>query len=136
MERPPTSSSTTVPPASEASSGSHHTPPPAEFAMAPIEEMLNKLAAYVAGEAEMSIEDYRLLESMNLAAAARYREMAEYSSGLVAFAERLQSKTNDIQPQLAQIDVLEAQVGELECAVEQLDAYTLRLERKFVELVS
>ena len=112
MERSPASSFTTP----EASSGPHHTPPPAEFATAPIEEMLNKLATYVAGEAEMSIEDYRLLESMNLAAAARYREMAEYSSGLVAFAERLQSKTNDIQPQLAQID------------------YTLRLERKFVDL--
>ena len=73
MERSPASSFT--PP--EASSGPHHTPPPAEFATAPIEEMLNKLAAYVAGEAEMSIEDYRLLESMNLAAAARVREMAE-----------------------------------------------------------
>ena len=64
--------------------------------------MLAKMAAYVEGEAEISVEDYRLLQSMNLAAAERYGNMAEYSAGLVAFAERLQSKCEDMVPQLSQ----------------------------------
>ena len=103
-------------------------PPP------PIDDMLAKVAAFVEGEADMSIEDYRLLEAMNLAAADRYKGMAEYSAGLVAFADRLQSKCDELIPQLAQIDVLEAQVGELEGAVAQLDSYSRRLERKFLDL--
>ena len=93
--------------------------------------MLAKLSAYVEGEAEISIEDYRLLQAMNLAAAERYSGMAEYSTGLVATAERLQTKCEAMLPQLGQIDVLEAQVSELEGAVEQLDNYTRRLESKF-----
>ena len=128
-----------------------------------IADMLTKMAAYVKGEAEISVEDYRLLQAMNLAAAERYSTMAEYSSGLVKSAENLQGKCEDLLPQLAQvrlrsenfahalrrrvttgfpgvvpalmqIDVLEAQVGELESAVEQLDSYSKRLEMKFSAL--
>jgi ubiquinone biosynthesis protein UbiJ len=102
--------------------------PPTEAQLA---ALLEKMAAYVEGEAEVSMEDYRLLQAMNLAAAERYGEMAESATGLVAFAARLQSKCETMLPQLAQIDVLEAQVGELESAVEQLDSYSKRLESKF-----
>ena len=55
-------------------------------------------------------QDYRLLRSMNLAAAERYSEMAASSAGLVSFAEGLQAKCVALMPQLAQIDVLDAQV--------------------------
>lgn len=68
-----------------------------------VADMLAKVAAYVEGEAELSIEDYRLLETMNLTAAERYSGMAEYSAGLIAFAERLQSKCEEVMPQLAQV---------------------------------
>lgn len=34
-------------------------------------EMLQKIAHYVAGETDLSLDDYRLLQSMNLAAADR-----------------------------------------------------------------
>ena len=67
-----------------------------------VQDMLTKIAAFVEGEAEMSLEDYRLLEAMNLTAAEQYSSMAEYSAGLVAFAERLQSKCDELLPQLAQ----------------------------------
>ena len=69
--------------------------------------MLAKVSAYVEGEAEISIEDYRLLKAMNLAAAERYSNMADYSSGLVALAERLQTKCEAMLPQLAQVRVLQ-----------------------------
>ena len=65
--------------------------------------LLEKMAAYVEGEAEISIEDYRLLRAMNLAAAERYSGMAESSADLVAFAERLQTKCETMLPQLAQV---------------------------------
>ena len=61
------------------------------------------MAAYVEGEAEISIEDYRLLRDMNLAAAERYSEMAESSAGLVSFAQRLQTKCEAMMPALAQV---------------------------------
>ena len=109
-------------------------PEPPIAAQEPVAAMLDKVAAYVKSEAEMSLEDYRLLESMNLAAAAQYSGMAEYSAGLVTYAERLQHKCDDLMPQLAQIDALEAQLVELEDAVGQLDSYSRRLESKFVAL--
>ena len=106
----------------------------APAAEAHIATLLEKLAAYVKGEAEISVEDYRLLQAMNIASAERYSSMAESSAGLVAYAERLQAKCDAMLPQLSQIGVLEAQVGELEGAVEQLDSYTRRLESKFAAL--
>jgi hypothetical protein len=68
--------------------------------------MLAKIGRYVAGEVDLSLEDYRLLQAMNLAAADRYGAMADYSSGLVAFAERLQSKYDDMLPQLAKVGMV------------------------------
>lgn len=125
-------------PAAASSSSTEHAPappppPPAEPEAA-LAAMLAKMAAYVEGEAEVSIEDYRLLKAMNDAAADKYSHMAEYSEGLVELAAKLQKKCELMMPQLAQIDDLEAQVGELEGAVAQLDAYTKRLEAKFMAL--
>ena len=73
-------------------------------------DMLAKVAAYVEGEAQMSVEDYRLLQAMNVRAAERYNGMADYASGLVAFAQRLQTKCDDILPQLDQVRA--APIGE------------------------
>ena len=98
--------------------------------------MLSKITNYVAGEAELSTEDYRLLQAMNITAADKYGEMAGYAAGLVAFAEQLNDKYKDLAPQLAQIDEMDAQVGELESAVAQLDSYSRRLEAKFMSLES
>ena len=87
---------------------------------APLDDMLAKIAAYVRGEAEMSIEDYRLLQSMNLAAAERYSGMAEYSSGLVVFAERLQTKFDAMLPQLAQVSLKPARPPPCPCSFHRL----------------
>ena len=74
-------------------------------------EMLAKMTKYVEGEAELSTEDYRLLQAMNITAADKYSEMAGYAAGLVAFAEQLDGKYRELAPQLAQIDAMESQVG-------------------------
>ena len=45
------------------------------------------------------------------------------------------SRSAALLPQLAQLDDLDLQVGELEAAIEQLDAYSRRLEARFESLV-
>lgn len=99
-----------VAPSPTASSAASSTPVPgagpgtaAPDPEAHIAVLLEKLAKYVEGEAEISIEDYRLLQAMNLTAAERYSGMAEDSAGLVAFAQKLQSKCETVMPQLAQV---------------------------------
>ncbi len=94
-------------------------------------DLLGKLARYAEGEAELSAEDYRLLQAMNLGCAGRYGEMAASAEGLVAFADRLQGQCAELMPQLGRIDAIAQQVHELEGAVGQLDAYSRRLEAKF-----
>ena len=156
MSAPPSEAASSAQPSSSAAALEAPTEAPTE---AHFGVLLEKMAAYVEGEAEISLEDYRLLRAMNLAAAERYFGMAESSADLVAFAERLQSKCETMLPQLSQvrdepspsplararecasacvfvcqIDVLEAQVTELEGAVEQLDSYSKRLESKFTAL--
>ena len=91
-----------APPVASASDEAAPTPTPTEAAAA---EMLEKIGRYVAGEVELSLADYQLLQAMNLATADRYGAMADYSAGLVAFAERLQSKCDAMTPQLAQVRV-------------------------------
>ena len=88
--------------AATSSAGAAAAAPP-DDAGAHLAALLEKMAAYVEGEAEVSLEDYRLLRAMNMAAAERYSDMAESSAGLVAFAERLQTKCETIMPQLAQV---------------------------------
>lgn len=90
--------------------------PPSQQALAEAaaQTMLSKISRYVAAEADLSLEDYRLLQAMNLAAADRYGSMADYSSGLVAFAERLRAKYDEMLPQLAQVTSMRS-VGERAC---------------------
>lgn len=128
--------STPVAPSSSSEAASSSEPAGQQRLQTATAEMLSKITNYVAGEAELSTEDYRLLQAMNITAADKYGEMAGYAAGLVAFAEQLNDKYKDLAPQLAQIDEMDAQVGELESAVAQLDSYSRRLEAKFMSLES
>ena len=118
-----------APPAAESSSSPAAAPNAAVHAATA--DLLGKLARYAEGEAELSAEDYRLLQAMNLGCAGRYGEMAASAEGLVAFADRLQGQCAELMPQLGRIDAIAQQVHELEGAVGQLDAYSRRLEAKF-----
>ena len=173
----PTAAAPTAAAASSSEDGAAATAPSGQQQQelhAATSEMLAKMSKYVEGEAELSTEDYRLLQAMNITAADKYSEMAGYAAGLVAFAEQLDGKYRELAPQLAQIDAMESQVGltltltltlygddlhphlhpdpsphpdlspftltmesqvgELEGAVAQLDAYSRRLEAKFQSL--
>lgn len=118
-----------APPAASSSSSPAAAPNAAVHAATA--DLLGKLARYAEGEAELSAEDYRLLQAMNLGCAGRYGEMAASAEGLVAFADRLQGQCAELMPQLGRIDAIAQQVHELEGAVGQLDAYSRRLEAKF-----
>ena len=120
-----------APPPASSSSSSSAAAPAQRAVHAATADLLGKLARYAEGEAELSAEDYRLLQAMNLGCAGRYGEMAASAEGLVAFADRLQGQCAELMPQLGRIDAIAQQVHELEGAVGQLDAYSRRLEAKF-----
>ena len=120
-----------APPAPAPAAASSSAAAPNAAVHAATADLLGKLARYAEGEAELSAEDYRLLQAMNLGCAGRYGEMAASAEGLVAFADRLQGQCAELMPQLGRIDAIAQQVHELEGAVGQLDAYSRRLEAKF-----
>ncbi len=169
-------------------------PPPHLGTRAQVEEamgdMLAKVSRYLAGEVELSLEDYRLMQASRRRPRTRpaYRARSHnhatrhVRSGIVAGSQpdgrrqvlrngrvlirsrcprraapgsrgpsfpraaralsptgacaARQAKAADLQPQLDQLDQLDGQVGELEAAVEQLDAYSRRLETKFDALAT
>ena len=95
MEEPAPSATTSAPAVSAPAASDAASPPPAstsesatnapigfaatalmsehqqQMAETAASEMLQKIAHYVAGETDLSLDDYRLLQSMNLAAADR-----------------------------------------------------------------
>eukprot|EP00741_Cyanophora_paradoxa_P018369 tig00000204_g17736.t1 len=96
--------------------------------------MFENVTQYVEAELTAGNEDYRLLARMNETAGAKYTEMAEYASKLMAFHESLVKKEEEFKPYLAQIDEIDRNVGELEVVVARLDEYTRRLENKLRRL--
>ena len=67
---------------------------------------------------------------MNLLTTQKYREMAQYTSGLVAIMDKLREKKAQLQPSLDAIDRVDQSVTELERIAGFLDDYTKELERK------
>mmetsp|Transcript_12734 Transcript_12734/g.27482 ORF Transcript_12734/g.27482 Transcript_12734/m.27482 type:complete len:116 (-) Transcript_12734:830-1177(-) len=98
-------------------------------------EARKKWSEYLAGEMNITLEDYALLSSMNLAAADTYKELEDHAIALNQSAEKLRTASAALAPEIAHIDELEAQVGELEAAVLRLDSYSKRLEEKFEALI-
>eukprot|EP01113_Clastostelium_recurvatum_P018150 TRINITY_DN2140_c0_g1_i3.p1 TRINITY_DN2140_c0_g1~~TRINITY_DN2140_c0_g1_i3.p1 ORF type:complete len:194 (-),score=58.52 TRINITY_DN2140_c0_g1_i3:36-617(-) len=93
--------------------------------------MFQNISAYLRGELTATTEDYKLLESMNILATEKYKEMTDTAGGLTAFMQSLQDKYAAIHPYLLQIDNIDKNVLELEKTVNLLDEYTKRLEAKF-----
>jgi len=96
--------------------------------------MFSNISAYLKGELLATSEDYKLLESMNLAASEKYAEMTDVAKGLTSFMKDLQIKYKDFNPYLEKIDEIDTNVTELEKTVLLLDEYTRRLETKFKNL--
>ena len=67
-------------------------------------DLFSKIASLLESELQAGSDDFTLLEQMNLVTTAKYREMAQYTSGLVAILDKLREKKAELQPSLDAID--------------------------------
>eukprot|EP00128_Syssomonas_multiformis_P012261 Colp12_sorted_trinity150504_noHs@34925 len=93
-----------------------------------------KIGGYVQAELSGTCEDFKLLEQMNDMTAKKYEEMASLANSLNRSTEDLNSKYQELQPYLAQIDALDDSIKQLEQIATSVDSYSRRLEAKFKAL--
>ncbi|KAG4074029.1 hypothetical protein HA402_014234 [Bradysia odoriphaga] len=98
-------------------------------------KMFQKTHSYVSHELNTSLEDYKLLENMQKLTISKYSDMNQIAENLVTSSSELKQKFEELMPYLAEIDEIEKTVNDLEAAAFKLDAYSLRLESKFNELM-
>ncbi|XP_021960398.1 biogenesis of lysosome-related organelles complex-1 subunit 2 [Folsomia candida] len=96
--------------------------------------MFEKTAEYLQGELLLVQEDYKLLENLNKATAAKYSDMRQISANVGKSLHELNDKYRSLEPLLLQIDQIEDSVNKLEQAAYKLDSYSKRLEGKFKTL--
>ncbi|KAL3876338.1 hypothetical protein ACJMK2_034199 [Sinanodonta woodiana] len=97
-------------------------------------ETFKRTAEYLRGEFDGTIDDYKLLETMNKITIAKYSEMKQIAGNVAHSLQDLNEKYKSIQPFLDQIDQIEDNISTLEQAAYRLDAYSKRLEAKFKSL--
>ena len=97
-------------------------------------DMFSKIGLYMNSEIDVTVEDYKLLEKMNLAAIEKYEHMHQMAKTTGDNLHSLNQKIVDIQPYLDQIESIEASVLALEQAAYKLDAYSKRLEDRFKKI--
>ncbi|KAK3586107.1 hypothetical protein CHS0354_033227 [Potamilus streckersoni] len=97
-------------------------------------ETFKRTAEYLRGEFEGTVDDYKLLETMNKITIAKYSEMKQIAGNVANSLQDLNEKYKSMQPFLDQIDQIEDNISTLEQAAYRLDAYSKRLEAKFKSL--
>ncbi|KAH3863831.1 biogenesis of lysosome-related organelles complex 1 subunit 2-like [Dreissena polymorpha] len=97
-------------------------------------EAFKKTAEYIMEELSGTVEDYKLLETMNKVTVSKYAEMKGSAHDIGCALQELNEKYTNLQPFLEQIDSIEESVNTLEKAAYRLDAYSKRLEAKFKSL--
>lgn len=92
--------------------------------------LFQKTEVYIANELNAPVEDYKLLEAMNKATAAKYSDMKQIADSLQVSTTDLYEKFRDLLPLMQQIDEIDETVDKLEAAAYKLDAYSIALENK------
>lgn len=82
-----------------------------------------------------SLEDYKLLESMNDVTWSKYQDIQQIMTCLQASTTEMNSKLAHLEPLLQQIDEINETVNKLESAALKLDAYSIELEKKLVNVI-
>ncbi|EFO20239.1 hypothetical protein LOAG_08253 [Loa loa] len=121
------STSADVPPTPESTTVATHVQQLAD-------NMYEKVAAYLQGQIEGTIAEYKLLKNMNNATSQRYDDMMQVASGVAEKLSQLNSKYETLRPYLQQIDEVDENTRRLEEAANALDRYVTALETKFREM--
>ncbi len=93
------------------------------------------LLGAVAGQLEAPVAELAVLEKATVLAKAHYDGIAEEVSGAAAHLVAADALHTALKPHFAQIDELDAVVGELEGSVRALDQQTKQLESLFATLM-
>jgi len=96
--------------------------------------LFQNLTKYMKGELGAAIDEFKLLEQMNVVTKDKYAEMTASAAQLTSGMQSLQKKYELLQPYLTQIDEIDGSLRDLEETVHLLDEYTARLEQRFVQL--
>ena len=94
------------------------------------EDAYGKAAAAVKGELRVTSSEIGLLGRLNAAAAEKYASFGETTAGLGVFVDSLRRKDESVAPHLAELEVVEARVGDLERMVATLDAHATAVEER------
>uniref|UniRef100_A0A2M4AXA2 Putative bioproteinsis of lysosome-related organelles complex 1 subunit 2 n=1 Tax=Anopheles triannulatus TaxID=58253 RepID=A0A2M4AXA2_9DIPT len=97
-------------------------------------KMFQKTGEYISHELASTVDDYKLIESMNRAMMTKVADMRQMSQSIATKNAELNQKYEELKPLLQRIDDIEATVDKLEAAAYQLDSYSIRLENKFKSL--
>lgn len=95
------------------------------------DELFEKTSDYVKAELEVTLDDYRLLEQMNITTSAKYSQLRGLSDQLKGSLQDLEKNYFRIIPYLEKIDSLEQKVTRLEELAYAIDSYTKKLEARY-----
>uniref|UniRef100_A0A914HLI2 Biogenesis of lysosome-related organelles complex 1 subunit 2 n=1 Tax=Globodera rostochiensis TaxID=31243 RepID=A0A914HLI2_GLORO len=90
----------------------------------------DRLYAYMQGQIQGTIDDYKLLEGMNTATSQRYADMEQVTCTISDRLAQLQRKYEELRPFLEQIDEIDEASRRMEAAVSTLETYVSALEAK------
>lgn len=98
------------------------------------DDLFQKTSDYVKAELEVTLDDYKLLEQMNRATAAKYSELRGQSEEVKKSLADLDANYARMIPFLEKMDGLEKKVVRLEELAYAVDGYSKRLEGRFKSL--
>lgn len=98
------------------------------------DELFEKTSEYVKAELEVTLDDYRLLEEMNIRTSEKYSQLRGLSDQLKDSLQDLEKNYFRIIPYLEKIDSLEQKVTRLEELAYAIDSYTKKLEARYKSL--
>ncbi|KAI3421946.1 hypothetical protein GPALN_012485 [Globodera pallida] len=90
----------------------------------------DRLYAYMQGQIQGTIDDYKLLEDMNTATSQRYADMEQVTGTISDRLAQLQAKYEELRPFLEQIDEIDEASRRMDAAVNTLETYVSALEAK------
>ena len=98
------------------------------------QDLFKKMNVYLQGEVESTIQDYSLLQEMNVVTSERYEKMLQTAKNVGDTLYGINSKIRELQPYLHQIEEIEQNVLILEKTANKLDTYTKQLEERFQKI--